>query len=471
METSFPSHWQLLPLDKVMDAIIDYRGKTPTKTDCGIPLVTAKIVKGGRILEPTEFIAEEDYESWMTRGLPLAGDIVITTEAPLGEVAQLLSANVALAQRIVTLRGKKGTLNNDFLLFAMQSSFVQNQLESRSSGSTVKGIKQSELRKIILQIPPEKEQLEIAKHLKSIDNKIELNTQTNQTLEQIAQAIFKSWFVDFDPVKAKIAVLNAGGTQDAAELAAMSTISSKDEAQLAQLKTQDADAYQQLAQIAALFPAAMYESELGDIPEGWKIGSIGEIAKAKGGFAFKSNDFTTEGNEVVKIKNITGDGRVDLDDCDYINDEVANKNYKCKLSDGDLLMAMTGATVGKVGIVATSGKSAYVNQRVAKFESDEFGKKISWFLYPCIQRQIVFDSIVGAAQGSAQPNISSSGIESTEIVLPTSALINHYCHKLDPYFQRWISNNTESRLLAQLRDATLPKLLSGEISLSDEELI
>lgn len=311
----------------------------------------------------------------------------------------------------------------------------------------------------------------IAEILTALDNKISLNRQTNQTIEQITQAIFKSWFVNFDPVKAKIATLETGGTQEAAELAAMCVISGKDEAQLAQLKIQDADAYKQLAQTAALFPAAMQESELGEIPEGWRIGSIGEIAKAKGGFAFKSNDFTTEGNEVVKIKNITGDGRVDLDDCDYISDEVANKNYKFKLNDGDLLMAMTGATVGKVGIVATSGKSAYVNQRVAKFESDEFGKKISWFLYPCIQRQIVFDSIVGAAQGSAQPNISSSGIESTEIVLPTSALTNHFCDKLDPYFQRWISNNTESRLLAQLRDTVLPKLLSGEISLLDEELI
>ncbi len=90
-----------------MEAIIDYRGKTPKKTDSGVPLITAKIVKGGRVLEPFEFIAEDNYDSWMVRGLTQAGDVVVTTEAPLGEVAQLTDANVALAQRIVTLVVKR----------------------------------------------------------------------------------------------------------------------------------------------------------------------------------------------------------------------------------------------------------------------------------------------------------------------------------------------------------------------------
>jgi len=130
-----------------MEAIIDYRGKTPQKSDEGIPLITAKIVKNGRIETPNEFIAEELYDSWMVRGLPEAGDVVVTTEAPLGEVAQLNNPNVALAQRIVTLRGKKEFLNNDYLLFLMQSDYVQHQLEARASGSTVKGIKQSDLMK------------------------------------------------------------------------------------------------------------------------------------------------------------------------------------------------------------------------------------------------------------------------------------------------------------------------------------
>src|SRR2546426_6739746 len=148
------SEWTALPLGECMAAVIDYRGKTPRKTTSGIPLVTAKVVKGGRIAPPDEFIGVDDYEAWMRRGIPEAGDIVITTEAPLGEVAQLGPERVALAQRLITLRGKPGVLDNTFLKFLLQSEGVRKQLRARATGTTVLGIKQSELRKVPLTLPP-----------------------------------------------------------------------------------------------------------------------------------------------------------------------------------------------------------------------------------------------------------------------------------------------------------------------------
>ena len=93
--------WTADTLENCMESIIDYRGKTPTKTNAGIPLITAKLIKGGQILAATEYIAESDYDDWMRRGIPKEGDIVITTEAPLGEVAQLGNEKIALAQRIM----------------------------------------------------------------------------------------------------------------------------------------------------------------------------------------------------------------------------------------------------------------------------------------------------------------------------------------------------------------------------------
>jgi type I restriction enzyme S subunit len=163
--------WDELTLEESMTAIIDYRGKTPSKTLSGIPLITAKVVKGGRIETPDEFIAEEDYVDWMRRGIPKCGDVVVTTEAPLGEVAQLGSQRVALAQRIICLRGKPGVLDNDFLKFLMQSEWVQEQLRSRATGTTVLGIKQSELRKVMLPLPPIHEQRAIAYILGTLDDK------------------------------------------------------------------------------------------------------------------------------------------------------------------------------------------------------------------------------------------------------------------------------------------------------------
>ena len=111
----------VLPLEDCLDALIDYRGKTPVKTESGIPLITAKIIKGGRIETPTEFIAKDNYDAWMRRGIPKTGDVVLTVEAPLGEVAQLGHEKVALAQRVVTLRGKEGVLDSTYLLYLLQT--------------------------------------------------------------------------------------------------------------------------------------------------------------------------------------------------------------------------------------------------------------------------------------------------------------------------------------------------------------
>src|SRR5690606_3791916 len=119
------------------------------------------------------------------------------------ELAQLGAGRVALAQRLIALRGKPGAADNGFLKFALQSSSVQNQLKARASGTTVLGIKQSALRRVILTLPGIEEQRAVANILGTLDDKIELNRRMSETLEQMARALFKSWFVDFDPVRAK----------------------------------------------------------------------------------------------------------------------------------------------------------------------------------------------------------------------------------------------------------------------------
>lgn len=190
------SSWREYILDQVIECFIDYRGKTPRKTSSGIPLITAKIVKNGKILEPTEFIAEEDYISWMRRGLPKLNDVVLTTEAPLGEVAILKNENVALAQRIIIMRGIKNILDNKFLKYFFQSKYGQEELHIRSSGTTVTGIKSSELKKISLFCPCYKEQKNIAAILGSLDDKIDLLQRQNATLEAMAETLFRQWFIE-----------------------------------------------------------------------------------------------------------------------------------------------------------------------------------------------------------------------------------------------------------------------------------
>lgn len=190
--------WKEYLLEDVIEKFIDYRGKTPRKTEFGIPLITAKVVKNGTILEPNEFIDPEDYCSWMTRGFPEINDIVLTTEAPLGEVALLKENNVALAQRIITLRGKKDVIYNPFLKYYFQSNIGQYELQSRASGTTVFGIKAEVLRKVPVSLPLIQEQRAIASVLSSLDNKIDLLHRQNKTLEAMAETLFRQWFVEED---------------------------------------------------------------------------------------------------------------------------------------------------------------------------------------------------------------------------------------------------------------------------------
>lgn len=194
-----PGNWKTYRLEDAVEKLIDYRGKTPIKTEYGIPLITAKVIKNGIINTPDEFIAEDEYECWMTRGIPEYGDVVLTTEAPLGEIAQIdTRKKIALAQRVITLRGKKNIIDNTYLKYFLMSPIGQGNLKAKETGTTVTGIKQSELREVEIFAPDYNTQQSIASILSSLDDKIEINRQMNQTLEAIAQAIFKEWFVNFN---------------------------------------------------------------------------------------------------------------------------------------------------------------------------------------------------------------------------------------------------------------------------------
>ena len=164
-------------------SFIDYRGKTPPKTTSGIPLITAKIVKNGRILAPQEYIAEDYYDEWMRRGIPKEGSIVFTTEAPLGEVAQIrTSEKIAFAQRIIILEPNRKVLDPNYLLYSLQDNRLKGRIEARATGTTVIGIKAAELRKVVIDLPPLDIQKEIAAILKSLDEKIYHNECINDNL-------------------------------------------------------------------------------------------------------------------------------------------------------------------------------------------------------------------------------------------------------------------------------------------------
>lgn len=193
-------------------AFIDYRGKTPPKTTEGIPLITAKIIKNGTILPPQEFIATDFYDEWMRRGVPRKGSIVFTTEAPLGEVAQIKTdERIAFAQRVIILEPNPKLLFADYLLYALQDQVLKERIKARATGTTVIGIKAAELKKVVIDLPPLNEQEKISKVLSVLDDKIELNQKINLNLERQAFAFFDNLLAETqngECVVSDIAVLN-----------------------------------------------------------------------------------------------------------------------------------------------------------------------------------------------------------------------------------------------------------------------
>jgi len=246
-----PCEWEVNTMENSLSEIIDYRGKTPEKSESGIVTLSAKSVKNGYIdYTSAYYISEETYKKFMVRGFPKKGDILLTTEAPLGYVAKLDRDKVAIAQRLLTLRGKEGYLDNDYLRYYLMSSNGQYQLKSRETGTTVTGIKQSEFRKAIIAIPPIEEQKAISSVLSSLDEKIEVNNQINKTLEAMAQALFKHWFVDFE------------------------------------FPNEDGEPYKSSV-------GELVESELGMIPKGWRVHRNSEVFKLLYGKALKAEDRCT----------------------------------------------------------------------------------------------------------------------------------------------------------------------------------
>ncbi len=185
-----PEHWEVLQLRRIVNTFVDYRGFTPVKTSDGIPLITARNIKSG-VLDFTssqEFISEEDYASRMIRGFPENGDLLITTEAPLGETAQIVDERVTLAQRIILLKVDKMQIRNEYLKFYFMSESGKGELWSRATGSTAIGIKASHLREVFVIIPSLSEQQAIVSYLDCETAKIDaLVSRIREGIEKLRE--------------------------------------------------------------------------------------------------------------------------------------------------------------------------------------------------------------------------------------------------------------------------------------------
>ena len=294
-------------------------------------------------------------------------------------------------------------------------------------------------------------QKEIARQLFAITDNIEINHQINQTLEQMAQAIFKSWFVDFEPVKAKIAALDAGGSEDDALLAAMQAIASSAlfttdiadtdaPTQLARLQTEHPEQYTTLRATAELFPSAMQESELGEIPEGWSVGSVSDLFELHRGFDLPKNSREEGPFEVYAAGGLHG-------------------------THSEFKMEPPGIITGRSGVIGNvylSLKKYWpLNTTLYVREFRACGPYYAYHLLGSLDLKAL-------NSGSAVPSLNRNFVHSMSTLNPKSELLAKFESIAGSLFKKMVGNIDQNVSLENLRDTLLPKLLSGELSVNQD---
>jgi len=420
--------------------------------------ITAKDVIDGEINFNTARKTTKDaFENNLTeKSRPKKGDVLLTKDGTLGRLAIVNTDNICVNQSVAVLRPNNKILS-DYLFYLLSTPQYQSKMIGDADGTVIKHIYITRVGKMKVSIPSISEQREIVKHLRALDKKIELNRQTNQTLEQIAQALFKSWFVDFEPTRAKIAAKEAGASPEEIERAAMCAISGKTPDQLAQLPP---ETQQNLKTTAALFPDALVDSELGEVPEGWEVGTLSDLMHFNPQRTLKKGTFAP----YLDMKNVPTEGH--LADDVYLREMASGM----KFINGDTLLA-------RITPCLENGKTAYVDF----LEDGQVGWGSTEFIVmrPKEGRPLSLGYIIARLEvfrlKAIQTMTGSSGRQRADAnVLSQQPWINYPSELLEKfdlaagYYLAIAKNNGEqNKALSELRDSLLPKLLSDEVSLID----
>lgn len=459
------NNWKELPLNDVIELVIDHRGKTPKKLGFddffseGYPVLSAKHVKTSGLvnLDAMRFANEEMYKKWMKEPTQ-KGDVILTSEAPLGELFYIDgSKKYVLGQRVFGLRPKSDVLDSMYLLVWLSSAEGQGRLQARATGSTVQGIKQSELLKIMIPIPPMEVQKDIANIYGSLAQKIQLNTQINQTLEQIAQALFKSWFVDFEPVRAKVQALSDDLNLEQAELAAMQAISGKTPEELTALSQTQPDRYAELAETAKAFSCEMVEVDGVEVPKGWDIKELGSLMTIKrGGSPRPIKDFISDkGLNWVKISDATAEDNPFLFSTkEYIKSEGLSKTVLLK--KGSLILS-NSATPGLPRFLELD---ACIHDGWLYFSDiKSLTQEYLYFFFLDIR-----NDLVAQGNGSVFTNLKTDIVKAQKAIVPDERVICYFNKQVKSIMNLIRYNTANSISLKETRDLLLPRLLNGELN-------
>lgn len=477
-----------ISLADAVEFVVDNRGKTVPVQETGFPLIATNCISNKNLYPEfvnVRYVSDETYKNWF-RSHPLPEDIILTNKGSQNGAICLVPdpVNFCIAQDMVALRAKKGLIYPKYLFAVLRSKLVQNRIKELNVDSVIPHFKKTDFDKLFFPKPDYDSQVEIGDLYFNFSQKIENNRQTNKTLEQIAQAIFKSWFVDFDPVRAKIAareafiqqnpevtddaIRAAAGTEGdtlahagakACELAAMCTISGKAEKQLSEL---DAETLQQLRVTASQFPHNINDSEQGEIPEGWRWSEIGkEVTIVGGGTPSTKIAEFWEGGHIhwttpKDLSNLAD--KILLDTERKITQKGLTKISSGLLPANTVLMS-SRAPVGYLAItkIPVAINQGYIAMKCENDLTPEY--VVQW-------AESIMDEIKQRASGTTFAEISKKNFRVIPIIVPDSKVVNEYTKQILVVYSKVAESVREIKFLEEIRDTLLPRLLSGEFELA-----
>lgn len=441
------SSWKQVRFSEICDIT---RGGSPRPiqeymTNDGVPWIKISdaTASNSRFIEKTKEFIKTSGISKSREVFP--DDLILSNSATPG-IPKFMRIYACIHDGWLLLRNFNGA-EKEFIYWLLLNE--RDKLIQQGNGSVFTNLKTDILKNHIVNIPDDiEEQKRIATILNNIQEKIELNTQINQTLEQIAQTIFKSWFIDFDPVHAKANALASGQTLEQATQAAMAVISGKNTQELHRLQTANPEQYQQLWEIADAFPSGVDEE---GVPRGWESKSLDEIAIYQNGLALQkfrpeSEDEYLPVVKIAQLKQGYADGK-----------EKASVNIKpeCIIDNGDVIFSWSGSLVVDIWC----GGKAALNQHLFKVTSKNYPK---WLYYFYTVHHLAEFQRIAADKAVTMGHIKREHLSLALCVIPNNEFIQKFCF-LEDYISQIVNNRLQNVSLIKIRDELLPKLLSGEI--------
>ena len=411
-------------LNNICLDIVDCEHKTAPIQNEGIPSIRTTDIKNGFLdLKGSNKVSEETYKKWTQRLEPQPHDLILAREAPVGQVGIIpFGQRVCLGQRTVLIRPNQQKVYPFYLLYLLLSREIQHKMKVRASGSTVEHLNMLDIRNLQLpDLPLLNIQKEIGDTLGNLDAKIENLRRQNETLEQIAQTLFKHWFIDFEFPNA------------------------------------DGNPYKSSG-------GAMSPSELGDIPEGWRVGDLGEFTDISIGRTPPRKEvewFSTNSKDIkwISIRDMGDCGVYIVNTSEYLTQEAVDKFNIPVIPDNTVILSFK-LTVGRVAITTEEMLSNEAIAHIKLIENYLNTEYIYLFL-----KQYNF-SFLGSTSSIATA-VNSKSIKSISILIPSKQVVVDFQKNIASVFKKIKLNEKQIQTLTKTRDALLPKLMSGQLRVKE----